>query len=411
MQQTEMKQLLRKIDSYRNAMIELQSELTAIPAISPKSGGEGEVKKAAFLKKYLQKNGFHNIKEYKAPDKSAPCGYRPSLVAIIEGTNKSNKIWVMSHLDIVPPGARKLWKTDPYKLAVKKGKIFGRGVEDNQQAIVSSLFATKALIDLKIKPKNTIALLFVADEEMGSQFGLSYLVKKRLFNKKDIIIVPDGGKPDGSMIEVAEKSMMWFKFTTYGKQAHASRPDTGNNAHRVAANLLVKLDQLLHKKFNRKNKLFCPPESTFEPTKKEANVENVNTIPGEDVFFFDCRVLPQYNIKEVFNLVKQTVKAVEKEFGVKISINTHQLQQATPQTPENAEVVTVLANAINKVYKVKATPQGIGGGTVAAILRRAGYHAAVWARMDETAHQPNEYCKISNMLGDAKVFATIFCNA
>ena len=51
---------------------------------------------------------------------------------------------------------------------------------------------------------------------------------------------------------------------------------------------------------------------------------------------------------------------------------------------------------------------GIGGGTVAAFFRREGFNAAVWAKMDETAHQPNEYCIIDNMVDDAKVYAHIF---
>jgi succinyl-diaminopimelate desuccinylase len=51
---------------------------------------------------------------------------------------------------------------------------------------------------------------------------------------------------------------------------------------------------------------------------------------------------------------------------------------------------------------------GIGGGTVAAIFRREEFEAACWSRLDETAHQPNEYCIIDNMVNDAKVFAHIF---
>jgi succinyl-diaminopimelate desuccinylase len=57
---------------------------------------------------------------------------------------------------------------------------------------------------------------------------------------------------------------------------------------------------------------------------------------------------------------------------------------------------------------VEGKPVGIGGGTVAAYFRRSGFEAACWSRTDETAHQPNEYCVIDNMLGDAKVFAHIF---
>ncbi|MEA3471160.1 MAG: M20 family metallo-hydrolase, partial [Thermodesulfobacteriota bacterium] len=45
---------------------------------------------------------------------------------------------------------------------------------------------------------------------------------------------------------------------------------------------------------------------------------------------------------------------------------------------------------------------------VAAHLRKKGYPAAVWSRLGRTAHQPNENCIISNMMGNAKVFAHLF---
>ena len=57
------------------------------------------------------------------------------------------------------------------------------------------------------------------------------------------------------------------------------------------------------------------------------------------------------------------------------------------------------------MYGVEARAEGIGGGTVAAYIRRAGFPAVVWARMDETMHAADEYVLIPNLLGDAKVFA------
>jgi succinyl-diaminopimelate desuccinylase len=71
-------------------------------------------------------------------------------------------------------------------------------------------------------------------------------------------------------------------------------------------------------------------------------------------------------------------------------------------------VVLALKRAIKSVYNKKAEARGIGGGTVAALFRRAGFQAACWSKSDETAHQPNEYCLIDNMVGDAKVYAHIF---
>jgi len=84
------------------------------------------------------------------------------------------------------------------------------------------------------------------------------------------------------------------------------------------------------------------------------------------------------------------------------------MEVATDPTPDDAPVVKALQKAIKELRDKEAQPMGIGGGTVASYFRRRGYQAAVWGTMDESAHQPNEYCKISNMVEDAKVFAHVF---
>ena len=53
-------------------------------------------------------------------------------------------------------------------------------------------------------------------------------------------------------------------------------------------------------------------------------------------------------------------------------------------------------------------PRGIGGGTVAAFFRQQGLPAAVWMTVSQTAHQPNEFCLLSNLVGDARVLAHVF---
>ncbi len=229
---------------------------------------------------------------------------------------------------------------------------------------------------------------------------------RNLFRKNDLIIVPDAGEPDSRMIEVAEKSIIWFQFKTEGVQCHASTPEQGVNAFKAGAYLVTQLEQL-YVKFNARDEVFNPPISTFEPTKKEANVPNVNTIPGEDIFYLDCRLLPEYSVKELFDVVQEICEKVEKKFSVKIIMSTSQVNEAAPPTPNDAEVVKKLQAAIRDVYGVEAKPMGIGGGTVAAVFRRYGLNAAVWSTLDDVCHQPNEYCVISSMVNDAKVFAHV----
>ncbi len=404
-----LKKIYDKIDGYRDAMVDLQTKLTAIPALGPTNGGEGEAKKAAFIKEWIEKEiGFDQLDQFDSPDDRVPSGIRPNVVAVMKGASDKKTIWVMAHLDIVPPGDLNLWESDPYVVQVKEGKIYGRGVEDNQHGLVTPLFAIKAMKELGVTPAFDIGLVIVSDEETGSEHGIQYVLKEHdIFKKDDFIIVPDAGLPDGSMIEVAEKSIYWVKIETKGKQCHASTPEQGINAHRAAAHLITRLGKL-YEIFNQKDEVFEPPISTFEPTKKENNVPNINTIPGDDVFYVDMRILPEIKIDDVQKTVTGFIKEVEKEFGVEISTSSPQREEAAPATPSDAPVVKALSASIKSIYGVDAKPMGIGGGTVAAFFRRAGFNAVVWSKIDELAHQPNEYTVIDNMVGDAKVFANLF---
>ena len=401
--------IIRRIDSYKDAMIKLQVDLTAIPAMSPDNGGDGEFNKAQFIFKYLTVMNFPNVVEIDAPDSRTSSGIRPNLVVTIPGNNPQKTVWIMTHMDVVPPGELELWDEDPFRCYVKNGRVYGRGTEDNQQDIVSSIFAAKAFLDEGIKPECSIGLAFVADEETASRFGLSFILqnKENPFRKTDIIVIPDSGNEDGSMIEIAEKSILWLRFKTIGKQCHASRPGLGKNAFQAASHLVVLLDRL-HHIFAASDPFYEPQTSTFQPTKKEPNIPNINTIPGDDVFYMDSRVLPQYRLSHVLHEIRGIADEIEKQFDISIEITTVQEVQAPPPTPHDAPVVTALKEAIRLVYNVEATPQGIGGGTIAAIFRENNYPAAVWSRMQHTAHQPNENCLISNMVGNAKVYANLF---
>lgn len=198
----------QRIDAYRDGMIELQTALCAHPAVGPENGGDGELVKANFLKDRLLQMGFKNFQHYDAPDNRVSSGIRPNFVTTIEGKNKNRFVWIITHMDIVPPGELRLWSSDPYKAYVKDGRIYGRGVEDNQQDLVASIFAAKALMDEGVVPENSIKLAFVSDEETSSSKGLFYMIDStdRLFQDNDWIVVPDSGNAEGSLIEVAEKA-------------------------------------------------------------------------------------------------------------------------------------------------------------------------------------------------------------
>ncbi len=399
------------IETSRDYLVELQRSLVAIPALGPLNGGPGEKDKADWLKKHLVSQGHSKVIEMNAPDNSVPCGYRPNLAITIPGTDNSHTFWIISHLDVVPPGDLELWDSDPYELQVAGDTVIGRGVEDNHQGLVSSMLLANALREQKITPAINLGLIFVADEETGSKYGLGYIMDKHadMFSKDDLFLVPDFGEDTGEMVEIAEKSMFWLKVIVTGKQCHASTPEMGINSLVAASDLILKTREL-YTIYDQKNDLFSPPCSTFEPTKKEANVENINTLPGRDVFYLDCRVLAEYELEDILTTIKEWARDVEKKWGVSISFETIQRENAAPATAPDSPIALAMIRAIRDIYKNNPRPVGVGGGTVAAFLRRKGLPAVVWATLDHQAHQPNETSSIANTIGDAKVMASVLMN-
>lgn len=393
------------IEKNKETLIELEKLLTKIPAISPESGGNGESEKCAALEQWLAAHGIDNLEHFDAPDSRVSSGVRPNLVATIAGKT-SRKLWIMSHLDVVPVGEISLWNTEPFEVMQKDGKLFGRGVEDDQQGAVCSIMAVLALKALGIMPEYTVKLLFVADEEVGSNYGIHYIIKNyNLFDKDDLIITPDGGDPKGETIEVAEKNILWLKVQTHGKQTHGSTPDEGINAKLASCALALKINAL-EKELDKRDSLFAPDRSTLQPTKQEANVPNVNTIPGDDIMYFDCRILPVYSLDFVREKIKKCCDEIASQYGVTFTVSEEQASES-PATPEDCEVVKVLEGAVRRVLNLEPRIVGIGGGTVAACLRSVGFNAVVWSKHDETMHQPNEYCIIQNLIDESNVLASV----
>jgi succinyl-diaminopimelate desuccinylase len=402
------------IDQSDSLAVELETELTKRPAVSPESGGEGELDKCLFLEDWLKKHGIAQLERYDAPDERAKGGTRPNLIATIPGGGEDGgRLWIMSHIDVVPPGELSLWNSDPWTVARADDgplgpRLIGRGVEDNQQGLVSSVLAALAFVQQGVRPTRTVKLLFAADEENGSGYGIGWLIQNHggLFQRSDMVIIPDGGDSRGETMEIAEKNLIWARFVTKGKQAHGSRPDQGANAHLAGADLAVRLHRELSAQFGERDPIFEPDYSTFQPTKKEANVPNINTIPGEDVFCMDMRVLPRYPAQTVLAAIDRIKAEVASQYKVTIDYTIPQLMESKP-TAADAPVVTFLGGAIREVYGVTPRPIGVGGGTVGAYLRNAGIDSVVWSCIHNTAHQPNEYAVLENILGDAKVFALL----
>ena len=393
-----------EIDASRDEIIRTAVELVGYSALAPINGGTGEGAKADYIVSKLE--GFDNIERIEFSDRTDPSVMRPNIIARKKGKGKGT-LWIVSHMDVVPAGDPGLWDVPPYEPVYRDGRVYGRGTEDNGQSVISSMFSSRAVIDQDLNGMS-LGIAYVADEETTSLKGIRYLLDQGVFTDDDIIIVPDWGSPNGSMIEVAEKSVLWLKVSVEGKTCHGSSPQSGLNAYRVSTYLLADLMDRLPARFPARDGMFRPPESTFEPTKRPATVENVNTIPGHDEFCMDMRVLPCYSVDEVLGFVREVASEHADRTGARIAVDIIQCEPAGKASSVSTMGFTALGDAVEKVTGSRPTAVGVGGGTCANFFRMDGFDAYVWQCGGGTLHAPNEYVEMSNLMTDAKVFATLF---
>ena len=404
--------IFKEIEGLEKTMIWSLCRVLQYPAVSPHNGGQGEEEKALEISKIVIEEGLSHGAKFewiRVPDVKSQTGNRPSLILRTPGQTKQ-RLWMLSHMDVVSEGDISAWKTEPFEPEVKDGMVIARGSNDNGQAGIAMLYALKALKNLGLTPMYETCLAFVADEEMGSRYSIEPMVKDKLvdFCKDDMILVPDGGNSIGDFIQIAEKGLLQMEFIITGKQVHASTPDLGTNACRVANIFSVELDEALHKAFPEVNELFKPETSTFEPTRRQANVASVNVVPGTEKLAFDCRVLPHIPIDDVIMTAEKVMKDIMSRMDVQIELKVINRQDHAPDISKDSPIAQSLTKAISEVLGITPKFGGVGGGTFAAFFRHVGIPAVVWEQnTDGQAHQPNEYALIQHMLNNAKVFALL----
>jgi succinyl-diaminopimelate desuccinylase len=401
------KELMDAVAEDKDKIVKSLCSMIEHVAVGPENGGPGEAERGKFLVALAKSLGLKDIEVLESRDPSVLTGKRPNIIVRVKGATSKN-MWVVTHMDTVPEGDLSAWKSPPFKPKIVKGRIYGRGSEDNGQELMASLFGLATLVKKRVTPECNIGLVFVSDEEHGNVHGIDFLIPKKIVKKGDFVVVPDHGEPNGDAISIVEKGIAWLNVEVIGKQTHGSTPDEGINAFEVAARYMVAAVDSLRKSYPTKNPLFDPPASTFVPTRCDANGPNINTVPGKQVFAFDFRVLPDYSLDAVISELRRIAKKFERSTGARINISFLQRADAAPKTATDAEIVKRLSKAIETVRGIKPHPIGAGGGTCAAPFRRAGIDAVVWSTIPGTAHDANEYANIADLVADAKVYALLF---
>jgi acetylornithine deacetylase/succinyl-diaminopimelate desuccinylase-like protein len=222
----------------RDEVSELAQELIRLDTVNPPGN---ETRAAEVLRDYLEENGVSCELYAKVPE-------RANLVARIPGGD-GPRLALLSHTDTVLADPAE-WQVDPWSGELRDGEIWGRGALDMKGQVAASAVAMASLARDGFKPGGDVIFVAAADEEVGEDFGLSWLCKEHpeavrveySLNEGAGDRVVIGGKPF-YLASTAEKMSSPFTLRVHGRSGHASMPGIADNALVKAARLIQLLGE------------------------------------------------------------------------------------------------------------------------------------------------------------------------
>lgn len=216
----------------QDEVVELCRELIRIDTTNDGSGRAvpGERQAAELVAARLAEVGLEPQLFEAAPG-------RTSVVARMEGADRSRPgLLVHGHLDVVPAQPKE-WTYDPFAAEVADGCVWGRGAVDMKDMDAMVLAVVRDRMRSGRRPPRDVVLAFLADEEAGGVWGAGHLVDRHagLFEGCTEAISEVGGfslsvSDDVRlyMIETAQKGMAWMRLTATGTAGHGSMVNDDN---------------------------------------------------------------------------------------------------------------------------------------------------------------------------------------
>ena len=320
-------------------VVKLCQELIQIPSVNFGEGKGDEKAAAEYVAAKMKEVGIES-KIYESATN------RCSVVARIEGRDKSKPgLVVNGHLDVVPANAAD-WSVDPFSGVIKDGCIWGRGAVDMKNMDAMILAVIRLWAKHNYQPERTIVIVFFADEEAGGIYGSRWMAEKHpeVFAGCSETVSEVGGFSltllSGKRvyaIEASQKGIEWMKLTAEGVAGHGSMVNNANAVTRLSEAIakignhtwpqritktsdlfFQKISELSGKPYDKNNLQPLIDEvgpmgkmigatlcNTTNPTMLEAGYK-ANVIPQSASAVVDGRTLPGYE-KELLETVKDLV--------------------------------------------------------------------------------------------------------
>lgn len=356
-------------------VVELAKELLLRPSVTPDDAGcqsliAERLQRAGFACEHLRFGEVDNL--WAAHGSGGPV------------------LMLLGHTDVVPPGPREAWSSDPFVPEIRDGVLYGRGAADMKGSVAAFVVALERFVSKHSGHAGTIALLLTSDEEGDAIDGVRRVADafRERGQKIDWCITgePSSQQKLGDLLRVGRRGTLSATLTVKGVQGHVAYPEKARNPIHQA---MPALTELAARRWDEGYESF--PPTSLQISNVHAGTGANNVIPGELQVLFNLRYNPHWRAGQL----EQACESVLYAHGLEYAIHWHRGGEPfyTREGPLRAAARDVLSR-----FAGAAPLESTGGGTSdARFIAPLGAQCIEIGPVNASIHKVDEHVSVADL--------------
>ncbi|ATS74920.1 succinyl-diaminopimelate desuccinylase [Xanthomonas citri] len=297
---------------------------------------------------------------------------------------------LLGHTDVVPPGPREAWTSNPFDPQIRDGVLYGRGAADMKGSVAAFVVAAEQFVAAHPSHTGTLAVLLTSDEEGDAIDGVRRVAE--VFRERGQTIdwcitgEPSSTERLGDLLRVGRRGSLSGTLTVKGVQGHVAYPHKARNPIHLAAPALA---ELVARQWDDGFESF--PPTSLQLSNIHAGTGANNVIPGELQVAFNLRYTPHWDAPRL----EAEITALLDRHALDYALRWHRSGEPF-YTPEGW--LRSVAREVLGEFAGAPPEESTGGGTSdARFIAPLGAQCIEVGPVNASIHQVDEHVRVADL--------------
>ena len=304
------------------------------------------------------------------------------------------------HTDVVPPGPREQWHSDPFEATVAEGKLYARGAADMKGSLAAMVRACQRFAAAYPEHPGSIGVLLTSDEEGPAEDGTVKVMEalKRRDELFDYCIVgePSSGERLGDTVRVGRRGSLSGLLAIKGDLGHVAYPPRSENAIHALARFV---QAMTAEPIDEGNARF--PPTTFQMVNVTSDAGAPNVIPAE----LNCRFNLRYNTQWDRHTLAARVESTLDALGLDYELSWRLAGE--PFLTTKGRLTEAVVHAVREETGIDAELSTGGGTSDGRFIAPYGIEVVEIGPVNSTIHKVNEEVLVADILALERIYFRI----